>query len=351
MDPTLQNRIRHMVEVEGMTPDELLKKLHEEAEQQLIDKADEEERVRRGVTSTTDLAEFESVPKEIQLIAQALAYRFATIEDLDELHKLLSAAYKDEVQGEEAFRIGESVTKDSVEFHLSDPSYQWLLVEAPNGHGILKDGDILGACCYSTDGVSKKNGKYTSQDNDVYSIHIQHIITSFSVAGVVEGNVGSIRFFAILPRFRGLCIGRRLLQKVEESIFKVNCIFAAASIPSPRESMMQWISNRGYDEVRAMLYPFGGLHHSPFPTLDPEDIFLVQFVKSNPHFIKGQPANNRSNTVAASNSPSEQAPQPPSQPKKKIPLPPHWRQSEMIISEEIVSEMSSLHVDDANAST
>jgi ribosomal protein S18 acetylase RimI-like enzyme len=321
MDPTLQNKIRHMVEVEGMTPDELLKKLHEDAERQLIEQADEEERRRRGVTSTTDLAEFDDVPKEIQLIAQALAYRVATIDDLDELHKLLSLAYKDEVNGNEAFRIGESVSKESVEYHLSDPSYQWLLVEAPNGHGILRDGDILGACCYSTDGVSKKNG-------------------------VVEGNVGSIRYFAILPRFRGLCIGRRLLQKIEETIFKTNCIFVAASIPSPRDSMMTWISNRGYDEVRSMVYPFAGLRHSPFPTLDPEEIFLVQFVKANPHYKKPSAQGNAVNIP--SNIPVNTPPQPAPQPKKKIPLPPQWRQSEMIISEEVIQDLNGLKVSETD---
>ncbi len=158
MDPTLQNKIRHMVEVEGMSPDELLNKLHEDAERQLVEQADEEERIRRGIPRSADLSELDAVPNEIQLIAQALAYRSATVDDLDDIHKILNLAYKEEVIGDEAFRIGEAVTKDSIEYHLSDPSYKWLLIETPNGHGMLKDGDILGACCYSTDGVSRKNG-------------------------------------------------------------------------------------------------------------------------------------------------------------------------------------------------
>ncbi len=106
--------------------------------------------------------------------------------------------------------------------------------------------------------------------------------------------------------------------------------------------MMKWISDRNYDEVRAMLYPFGGLRHSPFPTLNPEEIYLVQFVKSNSNFKKddslSKPLNSSTQLLVDNNdSQSLQPPQPPSQPKKKIPLPPHWRQSEMIISDEIIS--------------
>lgn len=146
MDPTLQNKIRQLVE-DGLTPDELLKQLHEQAEQQLLEEAEGQ-------------ADEIPIPKEIKLIAQALAYRRADPGDLDELYKLLNQGYKEEIQGGEAFRIDkEAVSKETVEQHLQDSSFKWLLVEAPQGHGIERDGALLGACCFSTDGISRRNGK------------------------------------------------------------------------------------------------------------------------------------------------------------------------------------------------
>jgi hypothetical protein len=158
MDPTLQNKIRHMVEVEGMTPDELLKKLHEDAEQSLIDAADEAERKRRSLAGLP--SEIESIPQEVRLIAQALAYRVPTLVDIDEIHRVLQQSYQEEVEGEEAFRIGDTVSKATIESLLSDNSYKWIVVETPNGYGIERDGAILGVCCFSTDGVSRRSGEY-----------------------------------------------------------------------------------------------------------------------------------------------------------------------------------------------
>lgn len=152
--------------------------------------------------------------------------------------------------------------------------------------------------------------------------------------GVVEGNVSSIRFLAILPRYRGLLIGRRLLQKVEDFSFKGNCIRVVMSIPSPRDSMLQWITERDYFDVRDIPYPFEALGHQVAPHLNPEEIFLIQFVKTNPSFLK-KPEGESLPTPPPSTNTSTTAAVNPSKPK--IPLPPHWRQ-QMVISEPILSE-------------
>ncbi|RYG66799.1 hypothetical protein EON64_08925 [archaeon] len=144
--PEVQAKIRGAVEAEGLNPEEVLRRLHEEAELQLLgDEAPDGERI----------------PNQIYIIAQALAYRSATTEDESELFGLLNEAYRDEVEGPDSFRTGEAVGKNEVRFYLTSPNFTWLLAEAPNGHGIEKDGVLLGACCYSTDGISRRNGMNT----------------------------------------------------------------------------------------------------------------------------------------------------------------------------------------------
>ena len=54
--------------------------------------------------------------------------------------------------------------------------------------------------------------------------------------GEVEGNLGSIRLFAVLPRFHGLCIGLRLLKKTESYMFRANCVRCMACAASTRLS-------------------------------------------------------------------------------------------------------------------
>jgi hypothetical protein len=100
----------------------------------------------------------EIIPESIKMISQALAYRIPDDSDIKVLVSLLSAAYEQEVNGEEAFREAPSVAEEVVVGLLNDSSYHWLLAEAPNGRGVEADGLIMGACCYSTNGVSKKNG-------------------------------------------------------------------------------------------------------------------------------------------------------------------------------------------------
>lgn len=145
-DPVLNSKVREYVETLGLSSEELLNQLQNEAIQQLME-------AEEGKNE-------EVIPSEIRIISQALAYRSATIDDIDEIFALLSQAYQEELYGGEAFRKdAAAVSKDSIIQYIEDPSYEWTLLEAPNGQGYEKDGVLLGACCYSTDGVSRKNGK------------------------------------------------------------------------------------------------------------------------------------------------------------------------------------------------
>jgi len=246
-DPALQARIIDLIQA-GVNPEDIAKRLDDDAREKRLF---EEE----GPPPS------EQFPDEILLISQALAYRGATIADADRIVKLLNDAYSDELLGPESFRtsdgtsgVNRSVSSDTVMALLENNSgYNWLLVEAPDGRGVEEDGVILGAACYSTDGVSKKNGE-------------------------VEGNLGSIRFFGVLRKYRGVVVGQRLLYKVEKAMFKAGCVRSMACVPSSRQSMMDWLIRRGYVNAGGMPYPFIGLGH--ILREGKEDEQLLRFLKA-----------------------------------------------------------------------
>jgi GNAT superfamily N-acetyltransferase len=231
----LHNKIKNAAELRGLEPDEILRELHQDAERQLAREYDERQASKYGLKSNND--EGETFPQEIRLIARALAYRNATLDDFSQLEILLNKAYKAEIDGPEAFR-GDSVPMESerISFYLTDNSYQWLIIEAPTGQTTEPEGTILGACCYSTDGHYKLKGQNLMK-------------------------LGSIRFFAVLPRYHGLCIGQRLLAKVHDVFRKGGCQLSLVNLPSSRISLIDWIQRRGYEPVHEVLYPFSALGH------------------------------------------------------------------------------------------
>ncbi len=79
----LHANIKNAVEYRGLEADQILKELHEDAEWKLAAERDE----REGF-----IEDEISIPSEIQLMAQALAYRDATPEDLEPIYKLLNKA-------------------------------------------------------------------------------------------------------------------------------------------------------------------------------------------------------------------------------------------------------------------
>lgn len=137
-DPVAVNKIMSLVE-SGLTPEEIVK----------------------TVTAEMDHSEGgleESFTSELKLVSQALAFRRPSISDTCEITSVLNEAYMAEIKGRESFREGVGIDKRTIESIFCDDSYKWIVVESPNGQGIVNDGAIIGVCCYSTDGVSRKNG-------------------------------------------------------------------------------------------------------------------------------------------------------------------------------------------------
>ena len=159
-------------------------------------------------------------------------------DDLHEILGLLSSAYECELRGPEAFRAGDAVSVEQYIALFEDPDYQWLVCEAPSGRGVEKDGVILGISIFSKNGVSTRNG-------------------------VNEGKLGSIRLFAVLPRFHGVCIGLRLLKKTESLMYKAGCVRCMSCCSSVRKSVASWFKRRGYLYLGAVPYPFEQLEQYP----------------------------------------------------------------------------------------
>eukprot|EP01038_Epipyxis_sp_PR26KG_P016615 gene16615-22703_t len=215
--PAMAARLATLVE-SGLNPEEIIatfKRAESEANQQ----------------------EEEIFPDEIMLISQPLAFRNIEYTDTMEVYELLRACYRAEIDGDESFRSGDSITLEAIHSLLENSLYKWILVEAPNGKGIETDGVILGVACFTTDGDSICNG-------------------------VREGNLGSIRLFGILPRYYGFCIGQRLLKKVENAMENSNCCRAMVCIPSTRLSVQKWVENQNYFQVRSIPYPSESLCHT-----------------------------------------------------------------------------------------
>lgn len=250
-DPKLVAKIMDMVE-SGVSPEDIGQRL-------------EEEREKEALEAVEGPPEEEQFAAEIKIIAQALAYREAVSDDLHEIMSLLNAAYACEIKGPESYRVGEPVSVEQFISTFEDKSYTWLVCEAPSGRGVEKDGVILGVSIFSTDGESKKNG-------------------------TKEGTLGSIRFFAVLPRFHGVCIGLRLLKKTELSMHQKGCVRCMACCPSPRKSMSVWLKHRGYAYLGSSLYPFQQLGHVIAPKMrrkgEDKDSAVVEEPVYLMHFLK-----------------------------------------------------------------
>jgi GNAT superfamily N-acetyltransferase len=58
---------------------------------------------------------------------------------------------------------------------------------------------------------------YSLNKEDVTNMkNMNHI----ELIGEIEGNLGAIRLFGVLKQYQGLCIGHRLLKRVESIMFK-----------------------------------------------------------------------------------------------------------------------------------
>lgn len=232
-DPQAVNRLIGLLEA-GMSPEEAAKKMEFEAEKAALEEVEGPD-------------EEETFTDEIKIISQALAFRKAEPDDLMEVMRLLNSAYSVETgDGEEAFRKGDGMSVEVLISLFDDKSFEWLVVEAPNGREAVKDGALLGVCVYSTDGVSRRNGE-------------------------VEGKLGSIRILAVLPQFHGYVIGLRLLKRVESNMFKAGCVRSMACIPSVRTTLEEWFEHRGYKLAGVTAYPAAAADHDVRAEFDIDD--------------------------------------------------------------------------------
>ena len=288
-----------------------------------------EDNVRRELAKTegssTYAEDTEIFPDEIKVIAQALAYRLATEQDLEEITRLLNAAYAPEVAvPPKGFRVGEAVTRESVEALFHDPAYKWTVVEAPSGRDVELDGVILGVCCYSTDGVSRKNGQ-------------------------VEGQLGSVRYFGVLPRFHGVCVGRRLLHRMELQMSQAGCVRSMACIPSPRKDVLAWLERRGYRAAGSSPYPAEAIGHELSPGVQEADVRLQVLVKPLSGASEIADGKTAKQTVLALASERRQEGQEQDHEEEgegrglphvpgKMHLPPHWRYTQAEAEEALSKE-------------
>lgn len=115
---------------------------------------------------------------------------------------------------------------------------------------------ILGAACFNTDGY-------------------------FRASSEVRENLGSIRYLAVLPRYQGFCLGRRLLERVEHMIFSSSCSKIMVCVPSCRLSIVEWMQRRGYDAYGEVKYPAAGVRHVLKDSC--QNVVLVRFLKDQSH--------------------------------------------------------------------
>jgi N-acetylglutamate synthase-like GNAT family acetyltransferase len=141
----------------------------------------------------------ESFSDEMVAISQALAYRQASAGDSTAICRLLNQAYAPEVVGSESFRLGDFMSAEDISTSIDEGELNWLIMEVPEGRQTDSDEAIIGICSYSTDGISRRNGE-------------------------IEGTLGSVRALAVVPKMHGLCVGQRLLGKVEYEMKKCGCV-------------------------------------------------------------------------------------------------------------------------------
>ena len=249
--PELAAKVTNLIE-SGLCPDEIINHFRSE----------DEKKIHQPTTTESEI-----FPDEIYQISQAFAYRSASKSDEVSIFNLLHRSYSIEIDGDESFRSGEAVSIDTIRNLIDDESYQWILAELPSGRHVGNDDSLIGVCCFSTTGLSRRNG-------------------------IVEGKLGSIRFFGILPRYKGFCVGQRILSKVEDVIFNKPpfCCRSMVCIPSARTSLLKWVERRGYSMVGSMPYPASALGHTLKGSGDSSQVELIQFIKSGPSLLSADSA-------------------------------------------------------------
>ena len=134
---------------------------------------------------------------------------------------------------------------------------------------------------------------------------------------MVEGKLGSVRFFCVDMTFQRLYVGKRLLYRLEKTLKAAGCVRVMFSVPSPRERVAKWLSYQGYDHINSIPYPTAYLHHK---LVDGIDVKLDMYAKP---LVEG--AEKVDDNTAQAKIPAD-TPQNVEGPSTvNTHLPPHWR--------------------------
>lgn len=94
--------------------------------------------------------------------------------------------------------------------------------------------------------------------------------------GLVEGKLGSIRYLCVLQKFRGVCLGQRLLDKVESVMLRnYDCCRSMVCLSNRRKTLCEWAERRGYGFAGSQNYPCPDGQKLLF-----DDVRLLMFVKA-----------------------------------------------------------------------
>jgi hypothetical protein len=195
--------------------------------------------------------------EQINVIAQGLAFTLATKADVAKITAVVNSAYNkmeriDKNWGE-GFRTGDAVDDETVAMMIRDPDVTVMLCECPDGRGFVKNGTLLGVCCFSVG----SSAVTTNSENDPPR--------------------GAVRILAVRPDFFGVYVGTRLLDKVEAKMKKAAAVALCMCVPSSRKSLSSWVGRRGYKIVAELPYPKDQV---PFEVVDgDETLKLLVFEK------------------------------------------------------------------------
>ena len=194
---------------------------------------------------------------QIIVISQGLAFSNATVKDVERVTALVNETYNKaervEANWGEGFRTGDAVDTETIAMMIRDPDVFVLLCEAPDGRKILKDGTLLGVCCYS-------------------------IGAAAVTAGQASPVKGAVRILAVRPDFHGLCVGQRILNKVEAKMLDKDSTAVCMCVVSSRKTMCKWSERRGYAVTASLKFPVDSV---PFDIVDSvrDDLQLLVYEK------------------------------------------------------------------------
>lgn len=257
-DPAFAAKVKEQQEIAAQARNVDPNVVSEAEAQRYLDEADAEQaREKKEVKpmTTEEVAGLERVDnraEQVKVVAQSLAFvglgvravaagMLGATNDPDvarDVMKIIRQAHKpEETRVGEAFRDGELIDESTVEAMLGDVSIRWVAVEAASGRGVEQDGLRLG-------------------------------VATFSVAGTRC----DVRFLCVRPKYHGLYVGHRLLERVERLAAAGGASQLCCCVPSCRTSMRRWVERRGFRPLSTAEFPLDAL---PFKVTRPDAKLVV----------------------------------------------------------------------------